>query len=37
MRYMADEYEQEQGPNMTLIYMALIVTGAVSGSAYYYY
>ena len=29
MRYMADEYEQEQGPNMTLIYMALIMSTVI--------
>lgn len=29
MRYMADEYEQEQGPNMTLIYMALIMSAVI--------
>lgn len=29
MRYMADEYEQEQGSNMTLIYMALIMSTVI--------
>ena len=29
MRYMADEYEQEQRPNMTLIYMALIMSAVI--------
>ena len=29
MRYMADEYEQEQGSNMTLIYMALVMSTVI--------
>lgn len=29
MRYMADEYEQEQGSNMTLIYMALAMSTVI--------
>lgn len=31
MRYMADEYEQEQGSNMTLIYMALVMSTVILG------
>ncbi len=29
MRYMTDEYEQEQGSNMTLIYMALVMSTVI--------
>lgn len=29
MRYMIDEYEQEQGSNMTLIYMALVMSTVI--------
>ena len=29
MKYMADDYEQDQGPNMTLIYMALIMSTVI--------
>ena len=29
MRYMADEYEQDRGPNMTLIYMTLIMSTVI--------
>lgn len=29
MRYMEDEYEQEQGSNMTLIYMALVMSTVI--------